>query len=128
VPYDFTHGNYKVGSSPSDIYRTLVTGLDGTPMPAFEASIVAFPGGPDADVKPAREALDATQLRQLSTYLASQPTEEALPAMPEADRAQLVQRRLWALVYYVRSLSRSKSAFYWLFGENPELQTGGRGR
>jgi hypothetical protein len=97
-------------------------------MPAFEASIVAFPGGRDADVEPMREVLDATELRELRAYLVGQPTEDALPAMPEADRAQLVQRRLWALVYYVRSLGRAKGAFYWLFGENPELQTGARRR
>ena len=128
VPYDFTRGDYKAGLSPSDVYRTLVTGLDGTPMPAFEATIVAFPGGRDADVESAREVLDATELRELRAYLAGQPTEDALPAMPEADRAQLVQRRLWALVYYLRSLGRGKGAFYWLFGENPELQTGAGGR
>ena len=97
-------------------------------MPAVEGSMMAFPGGLDADVEPAREALDAADLQELSTYLADQPTEGALAAMPEADRAQLVQRRSWALVYYVLSLNRRKGAFYWLFGENPELQSGARGR
>jgi cytochrome c oxidase cbb3-type subunit 2 len=27
--------SYKNGSSPRDIYRTLITGLDGTPMPSY---------------------------------------------------------------------------------------------
>ena len=48
--------------------------------------------------------------------------------MIEEEKDTLVQRRLWALVYYVRSLERVKGTFYWLFGENPELQTGARGR
>lgn len=36
-PYDFTRGPglMKGGVSPEDIYRTFMTGLDGTPMPSF---------------------------------------------------------------------------------------------
>jgi cytochrome c oxidase cbb3-type subunit 2 len=36
-PYDFTRGPglMKGGSKPEDIYRTFMTGLDGTPMPSF---------------------------------------------------------------------------------------------
>lgn len=33
---DFTSGRYRGGAAPADLYRTLVTGLDGTPMPAYE--------------------------------------------------------------------------------------------
>lgn len=32
---DLTRGIYKSGPDPQDLYRTLVTGLSGTPMPAF---------------------------------------------------------------------------------------------
>jgi cytochrome c oxidase cbb3-type subunit I/II len=32
---DLTRGIYKSGPEPKDLYRTLVTGLSGTPMPAF---------------------------------------------------------------------------------------------
>jgi mono/diheme cytochrome c family protein len=32
---DLTRGVYKAGSKPEDRYRTLVTGLSGTPMPSF---------------------------------------------------------------------------------------------
>ncbi|MDA2920852.1 c-type cytochrome [Desulfobacterota bacterium AH_259_B03_O07] len=34
-PTDFTKGVYICGDSARDIYRTLVTGLNGTPMPSF---------------------------------------------------------------------------------------------
>ncbi|MBI2893377.1 MAG: c-type cytochrome [Deltaproteobacteria bacterium] len=34
-PRDFTVGIYKGGSSPRDVYRTFMTGLDGTPMPSY---------------------------------------------------------------------------------------------
>lgn len=36
LPFDFTSGPLKGGTSSSDIYRTFVTGLDGTPMPSYE--------------------------------------------------------------------------------------------
>jgi len=34
-PADFTKGVFKVGNVDKDIYRTVATGLDGTPMPSF---------------------------------------------------------------------------------------------
>jgi len=37
--YDFTKGYYKGGTSPQAIYRTYMTGLDGTPMPAYEHAV-----------------------------------------------------------------------------------------
>ncbi len=127
-PYDFTRGDYKNGSAPSDLYRTLVTGLTGSPMPAFEREMAAFPGGRDADIAPARDALDAEGLRELEAYLAGQPTAAELGSMSEGELERTVQRRLWALVYYVRSLDRAKGWFYWLFRDNPELATAREGR
>jgi cytochrome c oxidase cbb3-type subunit I/II len=38
APFDFTNGELRCGSEPSDMYRTLMTGMDGTPMPSFSAS------------------------------------------------------------------------------------------
>lgn len=35
LPFDFTSGPLKGGSGPEQIYRTFVTGLDGTPMPSY---------------------------------------------------------------------------------------------
>lgn len=34
---DFTQGIFKVGPRPEDIYRTFMTGLNGTPMPSFSS-------------------------------------------------------------------------------------------
>jgi cytochrome c oxidase cbb3-type subunit 2 len=34
-PTDFTRGQFKSGSDVADVYRTMTTGLDGTPMPSF---------------------------------------------------------------------------------------------
>jgi cytochrome c oxidase cbb3-type subunit 2 len=38
-PHDFTHGPLKVGDAPEDLYRTFMTGLNGSPMPSFAESI-----------------------------------------------------------------------------------------
>ncbi len=38
-PADFTKGQFKGGSSVVDVYRTMTTGLDGTPMPSFADSM-----------------------------------------------------------------------------------------
>ncbi len=38
LPFDFTSGALKRGSSPENIYITFTTGLDGTGMPAYEDS------------------------------------------------------------------------------------------
>ncbi len=39
VAFDFTSGPLKAGSSPEVIYRTFITGLDGTPMPSYEEAM-----------------------------------------------------------------------------------------
>ncbi len=38
-PFDFTRFEPKGGSAPEDLYRTFMTGLDGTPMPDFSTEI-----------------------------------------------------------------------------------------
>jgi cytochrome c oxidase cbb3-type subunit 2 len=38
-PADFTRGQFKGGGDVRDIYRTMTTGMDGTPMPSFVDSM-----------------------------------------------------------------------------------------
>jgi cytochrome c oxidase cbb3-type subunit 2 len=41
-PFDFTSGSrFKCGESDRDMFRDLVTGLDGTPMPSFGGAMNA---------------------------------------------------------------------------------------
>ncbi len=121
VPYDFTRGGYKNGSTPSDIYRTLVTGLDGTPMPAFEPDAVVFPGDPEGDVTSLSTGLDARTAEELEAYLRHQPTAEQISAMDSDERERLAQHRLWALVFYLDALQRPRRWWYRLLVEQPEL-------
>ncbi len=39
IPRDFTTGKMKGGSTPKEIYRTLTTGIGGTPMPAYKGAM-----------------------------------------------------------------------------------------
>ena len=38
-PTDFTRGQFKGGAEVQDVFRTMTTGLDGTPMPSFADSM-----------------------------------------------------------------------------------------
>lgn len=123
-PYDFTRGSYKAGKSAEDLYRTLVTGLSGTPMPALEPELVAFPGGGDEDVSGLESQLDAQVMAEVNSYLAGQPSAAEIQSLTPTELDHLVQHRLWALVYYVLSLERTTGVFHWLFGDTPEFSTG----
>jgi mono/diheme cytochrome c family protein len=39
LPFNFTSGELKRGSSPENVYITFTTGLDGTGMPSYEDSV-----------------------------------------------------------------------------------------
>lgn len=43
-PFDFTKGALKSGGAPEDVYRTFMTGLNGTAMPSYQ-DIFASPDG-----------------------------------------------------------------------------------
>jgi mono/diheme cytochrome c family protein len=125
--YDFTYGDYKNGASPSDFYRTLVTGLNGTPMPAFEPTVVTF-AADDVDPAVLERPLGEEGLRALQLYLDGQPTASELQAKSVTEIEGLGEQRLWALVYYVRSLERSRGPLHWLFSDRPEPASGVRRR
>ena len=119
TPYDFTRGGYKNGGRPIDLYRTLRTGLSGTPMPAWEPGTVLFPGGAELDLAPYASFLGPDELSAFEQYSAGQPNLSELAAMSEEESSALVEHRLWSLVEYLQSLSRPRSLFYRLFVEDP---------
>src|SRR6266568_506209 len=41
VPRDFTRGPLKVGDTAEDLYRTFMTGLNGSPMPSYDGTVSA---------------------------------------------------------------------------------------
>ena len=76
VPADLTLGQFKSGPTVQDIYRTMTTGLSGTPMPSYRDAF------PDED----RWAL-AYYVLSLSAF--TNPLTKQPLAIPEPDRAAL---------------------------------------
>jgi cytochrome c oxidase cbb3-type subunit I/II len=76
VPADLTSGQFKSGPAVEDIYRTMTTGLSGTPMPSYRDSL------PDED----RWAL-SYYILALSAY--KDPLTKQPLAIADTDRAAL---------------------------------------
>ena len=121
TPYDFTRGSYKNGGQAEDLYRTLRTGLFGTPMPAFEPGVVVFAGGSEVDLSTIEAATGSADLSALRAYLSSQPSRLEMDSMGESDLNEIAERRLWSLVAYLQSLARPRDLFYRLFVEDPNM-------
>ncbi len=119
-PVDFTSGKYKGGSDHKSIFRSINTGLTGTPMPSFAESYLY--GGDSVSLPTTlSEAYADADIALLRAYLQSQPTEEEISGMSDAERETLSDRRAWVLVHYVTSLARERGLWHRLFVEDTEV-------
>ncbi|HEV8325746.1 MAG TPA: c-type cytochrome [Myxococcota bacterium] len=116
--WNFTRGAYKGGASGTAIYRTFNTGLDGTPMPSF-ADTLAFGREAGADLSEITRAMGAPAAAEVAEWLATQPTGAEVEAMGDAGRGALLERRRWALVHYVQSLTGKRGVLDYLFHDKP---------
>jgi mono/diheme cytochrome c family protein len=96
-------GKFKCGGEPGDLYRTLHTGMNGSPMPSFTQAF-GFAREDVGDLTALAAQHGAAAADEARSYLDRQPGRGDLAAMPEERRA-LVERRTWALVAYLRSLA-----------------------
>jgi mono/diheme cytochrome c family protein len=119
-PVDFTVGKYKGGSDNRSIFRTINTGLTGTPMPSFAESYLF---GSDSVNLPTTlsEAYADAEIAELRAYLQSQPTQEEMSNLSDSEKESLTDRRAWALVHYLNSLSREPGLWHRLFVEDTEV-------
>lgn len=99
--------SFKCGDDPRALYRTLHTGLNGTPMPSFTEAFL-FASDSIDDLSPFRSLLGETATDELREYLARQPDEATLTGMSPEARQELLERRTWALVYYLKSLAQTR--------------------
>ncbi len=118
--FDFTIGNYKGGSDNRSIYKTFITGLNGTPMPSY-ADAFLFGGDSIDDLSSYKASYSDSEIQALRAYLDAQPGEEELSKMSETELGTLANRRRWALVHFVKSLSRKPGLFYRLFVHDYEV-------
>jgi hypothetical protein len=61
------------------------------------------------------------EIALLQSYLQSQPTQEQIDGMSDSEKQSLSDRRAWALVHYVHSLSREPGLWQRLFVEDTEV-------
>lgn len=103
APYDFVEfRDFKCGNDDRDLYRTLITGMTGSPMPSFETAF-SFAKG-DFPPENLRTLGGPNEAKELQAYLEGQPDAGAVKAMGAQEKNALASRRAWALVQYLRSL------------------------
>ncbi len=119
-PFDFTKGVYRGGSENPQIYRTLMTGLDGTPMPSYAGALM-FEGGTVTSKSQYEKMYTESEIQALEKYLAVQPTEFDINSMNEEAKKQLTNRRAWSLVHYCKSLTQKGGFFYNLFVKKTDV-------
>ena len=101
-PQNFKKGLLRGGPDPKSVYRSIMTGVNGTPMPGFSEAFL-FAGG-EMDVAMYEEHFTKEWAASLKQYFEAQPTAEELESMSEEDKEKLAERRKWALVHFIRSM------------------------
>ncbi len=119
LPWNLTNFRYKAGNDPHTLYRTISTGLNGTPMPSF-TGVFLFEGG-QFDAAKYSEAYGEEDIQLLRAYFRAQPSLTALESMTDEDRKHLEEKRKWALVHYVGSLPKKPNLFHRLFWADTEV-------
>ena len=126
VPWDLTSGLFRGGDSPVDLYRTLATGLDGTPMPAYLHPFMLFRPTESAFDQLLTELidysggdLDEQELDALRAFTQTLPTAAEASGYDEAAQAQQISDWHWDMTLYVDSLSRAGSFGRRLAGVDP---------
>jgi mono/diheme cytochrome c family protein len=121
VPRNLTRPQiYRRGPDAVSIYRTIHTGLNGTPMAAFEGAL-SFGGDKVVSDSVLSEVYSAAEIKTLKDYLASQPTTAKINAMDDESKESVRQQRAWALVHYVRSFQKKTGIVSGLFLDDTEV-------
>jgi mono/diheme cytochrome c family protein len=113
---NFTRGYLKGGGRPEDVYRTLLTGLDGSPMPSF-GDALALTRDAFQDLSSIAPVLAEAELKELEGFVAALPTQASFDKLSDPDREALQATWRWDLVFYVRSLGRRNAFARWLFDD-----------
>jgi len=120
-PPDFRHDALKRGREPEDIVRTLVTGLNGTPMPSYDDA-VRLAKEDVADLSSFSERLPQDAMAELTAFVRTLPSKAEVDTLDAAGKDALHDRALDALARYVLSLDRRKGFAFWMFHQRPEME------
>lgn len=117
-PTDFRYAPLKGGGDAQDAMRTLLTGLNGTPMPSYGDAML-FAREDVEDLTTYEGRLPKTLIDEMAAFVRSCPGRDDVAAMDEEKKRLLRDRRLAALAQYVLSLRRH-GLWSWLFRNSPE--------
>jgi mono/diheme cytochrome c family protein len=133
-PRDLRRGEFKGGGSARDLFGTLTTGIDGTPMVAYFAD-------PEVLARPlvrlreafAKEVLSRREIndedrRRLQKFMANLPSVSRFDDMEEKQQEALVLGWQWDLVHYVRDLAGRGSWWRRFLGLTPRRPLYGAGK
>ena len=118
---DFRYDPFKGGRELEAIVRTLLTGLNGAPMPSYGDAML-FAREDAEDLSALSDVLTDEARAELTESLRLTPSRAGLDELGDADRLELRDRRLAALAHYVLSFSRRKGFFHKLFRDEPEKE------
>jgi mono/diheme cytochrome c family protein len=115
---DFRHDPLKGGRGPADLARSILTGLNGTPMPSYGDALVFaredYPDPPALDERiPPETAAEAV------AYVRAAPSRDAIGA---DGQAALRDARLAALTHYLISLDERRGFWSTIFRQRPESE------
>ena len=119
-PTDFRYAPMKGGRDAAAIVRDLLTGLAGTPMPAYGDALL-FTREEIEEIAAGSDAAPADK-EALTGLVAGAPAEAALAAMSDADKAALRDARAYALANYVLAFDERKGMGFRLFRQRPEQE------
>ncbi len=118
---DFRHDPFKGGRNPDEVVRTLVTGLNGAPMPSYSDAIL-FAREDFGDLSMFEDRMADDELDGIVVYVGTSPTRAQLDALEANALGALRNRRLAALAHYVLSLDRRHALGSRLFRQQPERE------
>jgi mono/diheme cytochrome c family protein len=119
---DFRYDPLKGGRDAEAIVRSLLTGLNGAPTPAYEDSAILVPGDFVLEDPGLETRLTPLDRDSLEVFRRRAPSSQQLEEMDEEARKKLRDRRLYDLAYYVLSMDRRKAFGYRAFRQRPELE------
>lgn len=121
LPTDFRYDPFKGGREPAAVARTLLTGLNGTPMPSY-GEVFLFAREEAGSPSAFAERVPGSAIAALERLLARSPSRPEIDAMGEDGLARMWDRRVAALAHYVLSLDRRRGLWFHLVREEPERE------
>jgi mono/diheme cytochrome c family protein len=119
---DFRYDPLKASRDPKAIVRSVLTGLNGAPTPAYgDAAILVTSEFVIEDVN-LLNVLQPQDRATIDRFLKQSPSASELAAMSDAERGSLRDGRLYDLAYYLLSMDRRKGVGYWFFRQRPERE------